>query len=57
MTHPLFLPAHPQFINNEWSLKGNDQDLINYLYEALTTIEARFANCGIIILGDFNIIN
>ena len=34
--------------------KGNDQDLINYLYEALTTIEARFTNCGIIILGDFN---
>jgi hypothetical protein len=34
--------------------KGNDQDLINYLYEALTTIEARFTNCGVIILGDFN---
>ena len=37
--------------------KGNDQDLINYLYEALTTNEARFANCGIIILGDFNKLN
>ena len=37
--------------------KGNDQDLINYLYESLTTIEARFTNCGIIILGDFNKLN
>jgi hypothetical protein len=35
----------------------NYQDLINYLYEALTTIEARFTNCGIIILGDFNKLN
>ena len=43
-----------------WNLyhppKGNDQDLINYLYEALTTIEARFTNCGIIILGDIIIL-
>ena len=37
--------------------KGNDQDLINYLYESLTTNEARFTNCGIIILGDFNKLN
>jgi exonuclease III len=37
--------------------KGNDQDLINYLYEALTTIEIRLTNCGIIILGDFNKLN
>ena len=37
--------------------KGNDQDLINYLYESLTKIEARFTNCGTIILGDFNKLN
>lgn len=37
--------------------KANDQDLINYLYETLTTVEARFTNCGVIILGDFNKLN
>ena len=33
---------------------GNDQQAINYLYESLTTIEANFPSCGIILLGDFN---
>ena len=33
---------------------GNDQQAINYLYESLTTIEANFPSCGIILLVDFN---
>ena len=37
--------------------KENDEDLINYLYEPLTTIEARVNNCGKIILGNFNKLN
>ena len=36
---------------------GNDQVIISYLYETLTTIEASFANCAIIILGEFNKLN
>ena len=36
---------------------GQHQDLIDYLYETLRTIEARFTNCGIIILDDFNKLN
>lgn len=42
---------------NLYPPKENDQDLIDYLYETLTTIESRFANCVIIILGDFNKLN
>ena len=35
----------------------SDRQMSDYLLESLPEIEARFADCGLIILGDFNNLN
>ena len=35
----------------------SDRQMSDYLLESLSKIEARFPNCGLIILGDFNNLN
>ena len=35
----------------------NDRQMSDYLLESLSKIEARFPDCGLIILGDFNNLN
>ena len=36
---------------------ADDQLMLDYLYKSLSSIESRYPNCGIILLGDFNKLN
>ena len=36
---------------------ANDRDLLQYLHTCLSSIESRFFNCGILLVGDFNRLN
>ena len=36
---------------------ANDRDLLQYLHTCLSSIESRFLNCGILLVGDFNRMN
>ncbi len=33
---------------------ANNQEILDHLLKCLSIIESRFANCGVILLGDFN---
>ena len=37
--------------------KVNDSEMLNYLIESMSSIEANYFGCGVIILGDFNRLN
>ena len=32
----------------------SDSEILLYLYDSMSTIESRFSNCGVLIMGDFN---
>ena len=32
----------------------SDPEILHYLYDSMSTIESRFSNCGVLIIGDFN---